>query len=91
MSSASAYLRMFSRLVISWLFLWQAVVAQKALDGGSPERNYYRGKLATAQFYLNNELPRPHDGADPQERRTHGARLPAGLAVTPSGLHMEDP
>ena len=62
MSGATAYLRMFSRLVISWLFLWQSTVAQKALDDGAgpADQNYYRGKLATARFYLNNELPYLH-------------------------------
>jgi alkylation response protein AidB-like acyl-CoA dehydrogenase len=59
-SSAVPYLAMFSRLVISWLFLWQSMVAQKALDAGAGDKSYYKGKLATAQFYLNNELPYLH-------------------------------
>ncbi len=65
-SSATAYLQMFSRLVISWLFLWQATVAQKALDAGASgaEQSYYAGKLATARFYLNNELPHLHATAE---------------------------
>jgi len=64
-SSAVPYLRMFSLLVISWLFLWQSVVAQKALDAGvsKADQDYYKGKLATARFYLNNELPHLHAGA----------------------------
>jgi alkylation response protein AidB-like acyl-CoA dehydrogenase len=57
--SASLYLKMFSPLVISWLFLWQSVVAQKALDAGSTD-SYYKGKLATARFYVNHELPHLH-------------------------------
>jgi alkylation response protein AidB-like acyl-CoA dehydrogenase len=60
MSNATLYLRMFSRLVISWLFLWQSTVAQKALDGGAGDQDFYKGKLATARFYLNNELPYLH-------------------------------
>jgi alkylation response protein AidB-like acyl-CoA dehydrogenase len=62
MSAATTYLRMFSRLIISWLFLWQSLIAQKALGGGAgaADQNYYKGKLATAQFYLNNELPHLH-------------------------------
>lgn len=59
-SSATLYLKMFSPLVISWLFLWQSVVAQKALDAGAADQSYYKGKLATARFYLNNELPYLH-------------------------------
>jgi len=61
-SSAVPYLRMFSRLIISWLFLWQSAAAQKALDAGAgtADQRYYKGKLATARFYLNNELPYLH-------------------------------
>jgi butyryl-CoA dehydrogenase len=61
-SSATLYLRMFSPLVLSWLFLWQSVVAQKALDAGTgpADQSYYRGKLATARFYLNHNLPYLH-------------------------------
>jgi len=60
MSCATAYLRMFSRLVVSWLFVWQSTVAQKAIAAGGGEQSFYKGKLATAQFYLNNELPYLH-------------------------------
>jgi len=62
MSGATPYLRMFSRLVLSWLFLWQSTIAQKALDAGASgaDQSYYKGKLATARFYLNNELPHLH-------------------------------
>jgi hypothetical protein len=62
MSAATPYLRMFSGLVISWLFVWQSVVAQPALAAApnDADRRYYTGKLATARFYLNNELPHLH-------------------------------
>jgi len=62
MSNAVSYLRMFSRLVLSWLFLWQAMIAQQRLEAGASgaDANYYKGKLATARFYLNNELPYLH-------------------------------
>jgi alkylation response protein AidB-like acyl-CoA dehydrogenase len=63
MSYASPYLQMFSQLVISWQLLWESVVAQKALDDGSPERNFYLGKLAAAQFYVNNDLAYAHTTA----------------------------
>ena len=65
-SSATLYLGMFSRLVISWLFLWQSVVAEKALaaGAGAADQHYYKGKLATARFYLNNELPHLHATAE---------------------------
>jgi alkylation response protein AidB-like acyl-CoA dehydrogenase len=57
MSYATPYLRMFSQLVVAWQLLWEAVVAQKALDAGRPGEEFYQGKLAAAQFYLDNELP----------------------------------
>jgi len=63
MSYASPYLDMFSQLVISWQFLWQSIVAQKAIDAGSADADFYRGKLATARFYINTELPKAHTTA----------------------------
>lgn len=61
-SSAVPYLHMFSRLVISWLFLWQSLIAEKSLAAGAnaADQAYYKGKLATARFYLNNQLPYLH-------------------------------
>jgi alkylation response protein AidB-like acyl-CoA dehydrogenase len=56
MSQASPYLQMFSQLVVAWQLLWEALVAQKALDSGTSEEAFYRGKLAAAQFYVNNDL-----------------------------------
>lgn len=63
MSYASPYLQMLSQLVISWQLLWESVVAQKALDGGSSERDFYLGKMAAAQFYVNNDLAYAHTTA----------------------------
>jgi len=60
MSGATPYLRMFSRLVISWLLLWQSTVAQKALDADVGDQDFYNGKLGAARFYVNNELPQLH-------------------------------
>jgi alkylation response protein AidB-like acyl-CoA dehydrogenase len=59
MYSSSYYIKCFSTLVISWLFLWQSVVAHKRIKSGASEsdRNYYMGKLATARFYFNHEMP----------------------------------
>jgi alkylation response protein AidB-like acyl-CoA dehydrogenase len=62
LSYAVPYLRMFSPLILSWMFLWQSTVAQKALAAGvsGADQSYYKGKLNTARFYLNNELPHLH-------------------------------
>ncbi|WP_374967796.1 acyl-CoA dehydrogenase [Terrabacter sp. BE26] len=47
-------------LVVGWLLLRQAEVAQKALDGGASgkDADFYRGKVAAASFYAKNVLPR---------------------------------
>jgi alkylation response protein AidB-like acyl-CoA dehydrogenase len=47
-------------LVVGWLLLRQAEVAQKALDAGASgkDADFYRGKVAAASFYAKNVLPR---------------------------------
>jgi alkylation response protein AidB-like acyl-CoA dehydrogenase len=57
MSYASPYLTMFSQVVVSWQLLWQAAVAQKALETKSGDEAFYQGKIAAARFYVQNELP----------------------------------
>jgi len=56
-SFATPYLEMFSQLVVSWQFLWQSTVAQKAIDAGADDESFYKSKLATARYYINNVLP----------------------------------
>ena len=51
------YLDLMSIVVVSWLWLRQAVVAGKALPGGK-DAEFYQGKLCTAQYWLATELPR---------------------------------
>ena len=57
LSHATPFLEMFSQLLMSWQLLMQAVVAQKALDAGTTEEDFYKGKVATAQFYANSVIP----------------------------------
>ncbi|WP_323097343.1 acyl-CoA dehydrogenase [Intrasporangium sp. YIM S08009] len=47
-------------LVVGWLLLRQAEVAQKALDAGASgkEADFYTGKVAAASFYAKNVLPK---------------------------------
>ncbi len=47
-------------LVVGWLLLRQAEVAQKALDTGATgkDADFYRGKVAAASFYAKNVLPK---------------------------------
>ena len=51
------YLRIFGQLVLSWMFLTQATVAQKALDAKPDDPIFYESKLATAAFYIDTILP----------------------------------
>ena len=60
LANATLYLDMFGRILASWLWLCQAMVAEQALSGGNlatAERNYYSGKLQAANYYFNWELP----------------------------------
>lgn len=56
-ANATAFLEMFSQLIISWQLLMQAVVAQRALDAGTDEIAFYQGKIETARFYTGQVLP----------------------------------
>lgn len=56
-ANATAFLDMFSRLIMAWQLLIQAAAAQRALDAGAAEEAFYRGKIETARFYVNQELP----------------------------------
>jgi alkylation response protein AidB-like acyl-CoA dehydrogenase len=47
-------------LVVGWLLLRQAVVAQEALEKGASgkDTDFYTGKIAAASFFAKNVLPR---------------------------------
>ena len=48
-------------LVIGWLLLNQAEIAQRRLDeiaAGARDRDFYAGKLAAARFFAATVLPR---------------------------------
>ena len=56
-ANATAYLELFSQMAVSWQWLRQAIVAQKALDAGTDETDFYQSKLETAKFYVNWVTP----------------------------------
>ncbi len=60
LADATLYLEYFSNVTIAWQWLKQAIVAHKALTiaEGEDDKNFYHGKLATAQFYFEYELPK---------------------------------
>jgi butyryl-CoA dehydrogenase len=60
LADATLYLEYFGYVTIGWQWLKQAVVAQKALATaeGESELNFYNGKIVTADFYFEYELPK---------------------------------
>ena len=57
LANASVYLDTFGHTVIAWLWLRQALLAAAALDGGTPEQDFYEGKLAAARYCFGWMLP----------------------------------
>lgn len=59
LANASVYLDMAGRVVIAWMWLRQALVAERALASkqNSDAQGYYQGKLQAARYYLTWELP----------------------------------
>jgi acyl-CoA dehydrogenase len=60
LANASAYLEAFGHVVVAWIWLSQAVVAQRTLSSvnGEAERAFYRGKLQACRYFFQWELPR---------------------------------
>lgn len=60
LANASLYLDVFGRVVMSWIWLQQAIKANIGLESESisPEDTaFYQGKLQSAQYYIEWELP----------------------------------
>src|SRR3990167_3570258 len=52
------YLMYSGYIILGYLWLRMALVAQAQLDAGSGDADYCRGKLATSEFYFKRLLPR---------------------------------
>ncbi|WP_448145559.1 acyl-CoA dehydrogenase C-terminal domain-containing protein [Pseudomonas silesiensis] len=52
------YLMYSGYIILGYLWLRMAVVAQSQIDAGSGDADYCRGKLATNEFYFKRLLPR---------------------------------
>ncbi len=51
---------MMGATTVAWLLLDAALIAEQALpnvEEGHPDRNFYEGKIQTALFFANNNLP----------------------------------
>jgi len=64
MRHSTDFLTLSSIAVVAWLWLWQAAIAKEALGRGAPDRDFYEGKLCTAQYWITTELPRVTQLAD---------------------------
>lgn len=66
LSNATAYLDLFGRVVVGWIWLRQALVASRALAGGAlgSEADFYQGKVHAARYFMDWELA----GLDSQAR-----------------------
>lgn len=58
LSSATPFLDAFGHVVIAWLWLRQALIAQQALESGAQaDADFYEGKVAACQFFYRYHLP----------------------------------
>ncbi|MBV1880407.1 MAG: acyl-CoA dehydrogenase [Pseudomonadales bacterium] len=64
LANATLYLDMFGRVVIGWIWLRQAEIALGTINRSTPknrisksDENFYRGKIQTARYYIERELP----------------------------------
>lgn len=58
LSNATAYLDLFGRVVVGWIWLRQALVAHRALEAGAAgsDADFYQGKLHAARYFMSWEL-----------------------------------
>ncbi|WP_116810991.1 acyl-CoA dehydrogenase [Steroidobacter cummioxidans] len=56
LANASCYLDAFGHVVVAWLWLDQAVIAIRGIEG--QQAAFYRGKLAACRYFYKWELPR---------------------------------
>ena len=58
LSSATPFLDAFGHVVIAWLWLRQALIADEALQkGAQADADFYEGKVAACQFFYRYHLP----------------------------------
>ena len=65
LANASVYLDLCGRILISWMWLRQAIVAERALvSATADDSDFYRGKLQAARYYITWELPEIYPQAE---------------------------
>ncbi|UCE30420.1 MAG: acyl-CoA dehydrogenase C-terminal domain-containing protein, partial [Burkholderiales bacterium] len=58
LANASVYLDAFGRIVAAWIWLKQALAAERGVANSPADADFYRGKLQAARFFFRWELPR---------------------------------
>jgi butyryl-CoA dehydrogenase len=59
LANATAYLDAVGHIVIAWIWLKQATVAEHAIaKANSSDQDFYRGKLSACRFFFRYELPK---------------------------------
>ncbi len=56
LADASLFLEASGLVCIGWMWLRQAVTAQKALENGASEQDFYFGKIEAARYFMEYEL-----------------------------------
>jgi butyryl-CoA dehydrogenase len=58
MLHSNDYLELASTWIVGWLWLRQATAAKRCLKRGGPHPDVYEGKLLTAKYFIETEVPR---------------------------------
>ena len=56
-AAATDYLRLLGLVALGYCFVRSAKVAQRALADGTDEKDFYKAKIATAQYFFDRILP----------------------------------
>ena len=66
LANANCYLSMMGKLVFSWMWLRQSIVAEKQLTSVSNQQeiDFYNGKLQAAKYFIQWELPKLYHDAN---------------------------
>lgn len=57
-ANSAVFLDFMGRIVVAWIWTWQANVAARALAQGRHDAGFYHGKLQAARYFIRWELPR---------------------------------
>ncbi|SFN80025.1 butyryl-CoA dehydrogenase [Algoriphagus ornithinivorans] len=56
LADATLFLEMCGILCVAWKWLDQSNIAQSQLNGGSPEKAFYKGKIMASEYFMEYEL-----------------------------------